>query len=214
MAVLLMGCTDGSIKPETASATTPYDSIMQAEGYDAVPLFKTRTGHITVTLQVNGKACVFLVDTGGGATLIDISKKDKYQLSPLAVRDYATGIGSATPLVRTKGIFCINGKKFRNDSLFLMDISYINAEFKKNHSRQVDGVLGTDFLEKYKAIVDYSRSILYLKYTTTALASSGDALTIIFTRRTILSIPYPCPSRGRSSKSLFRPLPACTTFMT
>ena len=164
MAVLLMGCTDGSIKPETASATTPYDSIMQAEGYDAVPLFKTRTGHITVTLQVNGKACVFLVDTGGGATLIDISKKDKYELAPLAVRDYAAGIGSATLLVRTKGIFCINGKKFRNDSLFLMDISYINAEFKKNHSRQVDGVLGTDFLEKYKAIIDYSRSILYLKF--------------------------------------------------
>lgn len=75
MAVLLMGCTDGSIKPETASATTPYDSIMQAEGYDAVPLFKTRTGHITVTLQVNGKACVFLVDTGGSAQLCVFRKK-------------------------------------------------------------------------------------------------------------------------------------------
>ena len=78
MAVLVMGCADGSRKAETASATTPYDSIMQAEGYDVVPLFKTRTGHVTVTLQVNGKPCVFLVDTGGGATLIDIDKKDKY----------------------------------------------------------------------------------------------------------------------------------------
>ena len=163
MAVLLMGCADGSRKQEPASATTPYDSIIQAEGYDAVPLFKTRTGHITVTLQVNGNPCVFLVDTGGGATLIDISKKDKYQLSPLAVRDYAAGIGSATPLVRTTGIFSINGTEIRNDSLFLMDISYINAEFKKYRSRQVDGVLGTDFLEKHKAIVDYSRSALYLK---------------------------------------------------
>ena len=163
MAVLLMGCADGSRKQEPASATTPYDSIMQAEGYDAVPLFKTRTGHITVTLQVNGNPCVFLVDTGGGATLIDISKKDKYKLVPLAVRDYAAGIGSATPLVRTTGIFSINGTEIRNDSLFLMDISYINAEFKKYRSRQVDGVLGTDFLEKHKAIVDYSRSALYLK---------------------------------------------------
>ena len=27
----------------------------------------------------------------------------------------------------------------------------------------VDGVLGTDFLEKHKAIIDYSRSALYLK---------------------------------------------------
>ena len=163
IAALLMGCDDGSRKTDNASATTPYDSIMQSNGYHAVPLFKTRTGHVTVTLQVNGKPCVFLVDTGGGATLIDISKKEKFQLAPQAVRDYAAGIGSATPLFRTTGVFGINGTEFRNDSLYLMDISYLNAEFKKTHSRQVDGVLGTDFLEKNKAIVDYSHSTLYLK---------------------------------------------------
>ncbi len=61
------------------------------------------------------------------------------------------------------GVFGINGTEIRNDSLFLMDISYVNAEFRKNRSRQVDGVLGTDFLEKHHAIVDYSRSTLYLK---------------------------------------------------
>jgi hypothetical protein len=163
MAVLLIGCAERSRKPEAVSGSTPYDSIMQAEGYDVLPLFKTRTGHITVSIQVNGKPCVFLVDTGGGATLIDISKKEKFQLEPQAIRDYAAGIGSATPLVRTTGVFVINGTKIRNDSLFLMDISYINAEFKKVRSRQVDGVLGTDFLEKHKAIIDYSRSTLCLK---------------------------------------------------
>lgn len=163
MAVLLIGCAERSRKPEAVSGSTPYDSIMQAEGYDVLPLFKTRTGHITVSIQVNGKPCVFLVDTGGGATLIDISKKEKFQLGPQTIRDYAAGIGSATPLVRTTGVFVINGTKIRNDSLFLMDISYVNAEFKKTRSRQVDGVLGTDFLEKHKAIIDYSRSALYLK---------------------------------------------------
>ena len=146
-----------------ASATTPYDSIIQANGYEALPLFKTRTGHITVSLQVNGKHCVFLVDTGGGATLIDISKKDLYQLEPQAIRDYAAGIGSASPLVRTTGVFGINGMEIRNDSLFLRDISYVNAEFKKTRARRVDGVLGTDFLERYHAIIDYSRLTLYLK---------------------------------------------------
>lgn len=50
MAVLLMGCAGGSRKSDTAAAT-PYDSVMQANGYDLVPFFKTRTGHITVTLQ-------------------------------------------------------------------------------------------------------------------------------------------------------------------
>ena len=44
-----------------------------------------------------------------------------------------------------------------------MDISYINSEFRKIHARQVDGVLGTDFLDKYKAIIDYSMCKLFLK---------------------------------------------------
>ncbi len=87
VAALLIGCADGGRKPETVSSTTPYDSIMQAEGYDVLPIFKTRTGHITVSIRVNGRPCVFLVDTGGGATLIDISKKDKFQLEPPALRD-------------------------------------------------------------------------------------------------------------------------------
>lgn len=163
MAVLLIGCAERGRKPEVFSGSTSYDSIMQAEGYDVLPLFKTRTGHITVSIQVNGKPCVFLVDTGGGATLIDLSKKDQYGLEVQALRDYAAGIDSASPLVRTTGVFGINGKEISNDSLFLMDISYINAEFKKVRSRQVDGVLGTDFLEKHKAIIDYSRSTLCLK---------------------------------------------------
>ena len=44
-----------------------------------------------------------------------------------------------------------------------MDISYINSEFRKNRSRQVDGVLGTDFLAKYGAVVDYAQSKLFIK---------------------------------------------------
>ena len=171
VAALLIGCADGVRKPETVSSTTPYDSIMQAESYDVLPIFKTRTGHITVSIRVNGRPCVFLVDTGGGATLIDISKKDKFHLEPQALRDYAAGIGSSSPLVRTAGVFGINGTEIRNDSLFLMDISYVNAEFRKNRSRQVDGVLGTDFLEKHHAIVDYSRSTLYLKINPDATGS-------------------------------------------
>jgi len=34
-----------------------------------------------------------------------------------------------------------------------MDISYINSEFRKDHARQVDGVLGTDFQDKYEAVM-------------------------------------------------------------
>ena len=138
------------------------DSIMMANGYNVVELHKMKTGHITATFQVNGKPCVFLIDTGGGGTLIDMSKKDKYGIEPLGKCDYAAGIGSVSSLVRTSAIFQVNGKEFKHDDLFMMDISYLNTEFRKTKGRQVDGVLGTDFLERHHAVIDYPHSKMYL----------------------------------------------------
>jgi len=135
----------------------------KVKGYDEVELFKTRTGHITATFSVNGKPCIFLIDTGGGATLIDKSKKNKFGLEASKTGDYAAGIGSVSALTKTSATFQINGYDIKTEELYLMDISYINSEFRKNHARQVDGVLGNDFLDKYEAVIDYSRCKLFLK---------------------------------------------------
>ena len=135
----------------------------KVKGYDEVELFKTRTGHITATLSVNGKPCIFLIDTGGGATLIDKSKKYKFGLEASKTGDYAAGIGSVSALTKTSATLQINGYEIEEKNLYLMDISYINSEFRKNHARQVDGVLETDFLDKYEAVIDYSRCKLFLK---------------------------------------------------
>ena len=159
---LSIGCTGNGKNADGVSFYVEDDSVMMAGGYDIVPLHKTKTGHITATINVNGKPCEFLVDTGGGGTLIDISKKEKYGLEALGKLDYAAGFGSVSSLVRTSAILQVNGKEFKSDNLFLMDISYLNAEFKKTKGKQVDGVLGTDFLEKHKAIIDYPHSKLYL----------------------------------------------------
>lgn len=139
------------------------EARLKVKGYDEVELFKTRTGHITATLSVNGKPCIFLIDTGGGATLIDKSKKYKFGLEASKTGDYAAGIGSVSALTKTSATLQINGYEIEEKNLYLMDISYINSEFRKNHARQVDGVLGTDFLDKYEAVIDYSRCKLFLK---------------------------------------------------
>ena len=142
------------------------DSIILTDDYTVLEVVKTRTGHITTTILVNGKPCVFLIDTGGGATLIDKTKKNHFGLMTNKTSNYAAGIGSVSSLVSTKATLQVNDKTIKFDDLFLMDISYINAEFKKNRAKQVDGVIGTDFLDTHKAIIDYSRSKLYLKLRT------------------------------------------------
>ena len=184
---ILLGCT-GNKRVDNSPIVEVTDSVMVAKapikreqsdaginsaereearpkvkGYDEVELFKTKTGHITASLSVNGKPCIFLIDTGGGATLIDKSKKYKFGMEASKTGDYAAGIGSVSALTKTSATLQINGYDIETEDLYLMDISYINSEFRKNHARQVDGVLGTDFLDKYKAIIDYSMCKLFLK---------------------------------------------------
>ena len=159
---VLLGCNSNKRVNDRPLANGT-DTVMLSKGYDEVKLFKTKTGHITATISVNDKSCVFLVDTGGGATLIDKSKQQKFGLEASKTGDYAAGIGSVSALVRTSAMFQINGYDIEEKDLYLMDISYINTEFRKNHARQVDGVLGTDFFDKYGAVIDYAQQRLYLK---------------------------------------------------
>ena len=161
---IVIGCTSQNDKEGYIPVAVGNDSAMVANGYDVVPMFKTKTGHITVTLQVNGKPCVFLIDTGGGATLIDLSKKDKYDLKVFGTKDYAAGIGSVSRLVRTSAMLQVNDHEEKTDSLYLMDISYTNTEFKRNRSRTVDGILGSDFLDSHHAMIDYADSKVYLRF--------------------------------------------------
>ncbi len=159
---VLLGCAENK-KADNGPVAVGADSVMVAKGYDEVKIFKTRTGHITTTLKVNGKSCVFLIDTGAGATLIDRSKRNKFGMESSGPADYAAGIGSVSTLNKTTATFQVNGHDIATDELYLMDISYVNSEFRKSHARQVDGVLGTDFLERHEAVIDYARCCLYLK---------------------------------------------------
>ena len=63
------------------------------------------------------------------------------------------------------------GNKQRLVPISPVAIEQIALYLEQTRSRQVDGVLGTDFLEKHKAIIDYSRSTLYLKINPDATGS-------------------------------------------
>ena len=117
---LMIGCNGSNTKEPQASLSTDLDSTFLPNGYDMTDIFKTRTGHITTTIDVNGNPCVFLIDTGGGATLIDRSKKHNYGLTSSNTGDYAAGIGSKNSLVRTSATFQVNGQDITVDDLYLM----------------------------------------------------------------------------------------------
>ena len=53
-------------------------------------------------------------------------------------------------MTKTSATLQINGYEIEEKNLYLMDISYINSEFRKNHARQVDGVLGAQLADPFQ----------------------------------------------------------------
>ena len=160
---LIIGCGKNTDTTQMAHPTSAVDSCMSKQGYEELNLFITPTGHITTSILVNGKPCLFMIDTGAGATVIDRTKQDRFGLKLIHSSDYAAGIGSVSALAGTEAMMTINGHNIQVDSLYLMDISFVNAELKKHQGRKVDGLLGSDFLKKYQAVIDYGKEKIYLK---------------------------------------------------
>ena len=52
---LMIGCNGSNTKEPQTSLSTDPDSTFLPNGYDMTDIFKTRTGHITTTIDVNGK---------------------------------------------------------------------------------------------------------------------------------------------------------------
>lgn len=97
ISIFILATILGCARQDSKKSDTPVagnDNIVSTKGYDVIDLHKMKTGHITASINVNGKPCVFLVDTGGGGTMVDMSKKDKYGLVASGSLEYAAGIGT------------------------------------------------------------------------------------------------------------------------
>ena len=64
--ILLISCGKGNNTRKIAFSTTDQDSIMNLHDHEELNLFITPTGHITTSILVNGKPCLFMIDTGAG----------------------------------------------------------------------------------------------------------------------------------------------------
>jgi len=50
--------------------------------------------------------------------------------------------------------------KIDNPHIAIIDLDNINAMYQRHCSRSINGLLGSDILVKYKALIDYDKSVL------------------------------------------------------
>jgi hypothetical protein len=120
--------------------------------------------HIAVKCKINGKKCVMLIDTGASNSVFD-SESDIFQGSEMEVVDdngMGSGFNSELPQLVTGEIESIKLGRMdiKNITVFFTPMSHINHLYKKLKLPRITGILGSDLLLEYNAVIDFGSSII------------------------------------------------------
>ena len=127
-----------------------------------IPIQYTQSQHLTCTLEVNGLAAVFLVDTGASNSCFDQEKDALFSLHPKGEQLPMTA-ASETPLqVRESQKITLSSDKhtLMRLPLMLIDLTPINNALQKQGDPPIDGILGAEVLHENKAVIDYKKQQL------------------------------------------------------
>lgn len=132
-----------------------------------IQLLKIEDGfHLLITIRVNGKPARLLIDTGASKTVFDKEMVVKFlSIERFEKHDkLSTGLGTGTMKSHLAVIDTISiGKtKIKNYKTVVIDLSHVNRAYKQMRQKPIDGVLGSDILKEYGAIINYGKALLLL----------------------------------------------------
>lgn len=122
--------------------------------------------HIIATGKFNdGSIGFWAIDTGASKTVFDKNLSDKYENTDEEADEIHTAGVGEKPLSTTLGNLTemkLGKLQTGNMKVALLDLSHINKLYKKATNMEICGLIGGDFLMKYRAIIDYKRRLLIL----------------------------------------------------
>lgn len=119
--------------------------------------------HILVNVVINkyieGK---FVIDTGASKTILDSSLELKEE-QKLGEEPFSSGLGGELAINFCKvDRLSIGTFTMENMTLATVDLSTVNSAYEKVVSTRVIGLLGSDLLLKYGAIINYREAYLQI----------------------------------------------------
>jgi len=123
--------------------------------------------HLKIMISINGKQASMILDTGASRTVFDETRISNF-VDEERIEEHdrlSTGLGTNTMESKKVVIDTIElgAIKIANYNAAVLDLMHVNQSYEKLGIEPVDGVLGGDILNDYKAIIDYDRKELVLK---------------------------------------------------
>ena len=113
----------------------------------------------------DGSIGYWALDTGASKTVFDKNLEQYYVLDEHSENIQSVGIGEKLMMARYATIqpFMFGKYKIENLKVALFDLAHINEFYHRATSLRICGLIGSDFLLKRKAVIDYKHKVLILK---------------------------------------------------
>lgn len=129
-------------------------------------LLKSKLGSPTIRLNVEGKMCNFLLDTGANVNIINKSVFDKINkgknLEVISSDDNIT-FGNGTSKLDGQVILNFSHKRFKfKDTFEVLDLSESFGSLA-SQGLELDGILGSSFFKDNQWSVDFNEMVIWVK---------------------------------------------------
>jgi predicted aspartyl protease len=123
--------------------------------------------HLYINAKINGLKAHLLVDTGASKTVFDKSRivNFSHENKLVELDKLSTGLGTDSMRGHLIDIdeIKLGNIKVKNYQGLALDLSHVNASYDKMGIKPIDGVLGSDILHQFNAIIDYKKQELTLE---------------------------------------------------
>ena len=113
----------------------------------------------------DGQTQNWVIDTGASKTVFDKRLEEYYSVLEGESDEIHTAGNSEQPQEISMALLAqlqIGKLKIENFKVALLDLSHINELYSKSTNHKICGLIGGDFLMKYKAVIDYKKKKLVL----------------------------------------------------
>ncbi len=123
--------------------------------------------HLMMKIYINRKAANVIIDTGASKTVFDKKRIAKYVTNKKFGKhdNLSSGLGTSTMKSHFTTIkkIKIGAIEIADYKTILLDLSHVNKSYHSLGLTQIEGVLGSDILLMYNAVIDYEKKKLKLK---------------------------------------------------
>ena len=123
--------------------------------------------HVFVNITTNGKPVRMLLDTGASRTVFDVEtlKNLHAGLELEENEDKATGLGSdaVDNYIAILDEIGVGGLKVADYQVGLLDLQHVNQSYGRIGMPPIAGVMGSDLLMFFKAVISYKDEKLILE---------------------------------------------------